>query len=84
MPVLLMGYYNPLLAYGLEAFVTDAKAAGVDGCIIVDLPPEAAGDLLKPLSAAGLSFIPLITPTTEPKRIPLLAGIGSSFVGWQE
>src|SRR5208283_3628725 len=63
-PIVLMGYYNPVYVYGVEAFLRDAKAAGVDGLIIVDLPPEEDSELCLPALAAGLNFIRLATPTT--------------------
>lgn len=79
-PIVLMGYYNPLLAYGVEKVCADAKAAGVSGFIIVDLPPEEASGTLKHINAHGLSFIPLITPATEQSRIKKLAAIANSFI----
>ncbi|MGH6824012.1 MAG: tryptophan synthase subunit alpha, partial [Methylocella sp.] len=69
-PVVLMGYYNPVYVYGVEAFLRDAKAAGVDGLIVVDLPPEEDGELCLPALAAGLNFIRLATPTTDDARLP--------------
>ena len=79
-PIVLMGYYNPIYSHGSEAFVTDAKAAGVDGLIIVDLPPEADDELCLPALAAGLNFIRLATPTTDDKRLPKVLTNTSGFV----
>lgn len=79
-PVILMGYYNPFYAYGVEAFLTDAKAAGVDGLIIVDLPPEEDVELCLPARAAGLDFIRLATPTTDDERLPAVVKNTSGFV----
>src|SRR4051812_10433887 len=69
-PIVLMGYYNPIYAYGRERFVADAVAAGVDGLIVVDLPPEADDELCLPALAAGLNFIRLAAPTTDERRLP--------------
>src|SRR3954453_11389912 len=69
-PVILMGYYNPIYIYGVERFLADAKAAGVDGMIIVDLPPEEDEELCLPALRAGLAFIRLATPTTDDRRLP--------------
>src|SRR6202163_1730226 len=66
-PIVLMGYYNPIYVYGVEKFLADAKAAGVDGLIVVDLPPEEDAELCLPALKAGLSFIRLATPTTDDK-----------------
>jgi tryptophan synthase alpha subunit len=80
-PVVLMGYYNPILQYGEEHMVRDSVAAGVDGYIIVDLPPEDARlGLLKHIDAAGLAFIPLVAPTTAPERIPSIAAVARGFI----
>lgn len=79
-PILLFGYYNPLLAHGETQVVADAKAAGVDGFLVVDLPPEEAGGLLEPARAAGLDFVPLVAPTSDDKRIALAAEAATSFV----
>ncbi len=65
-----MGYYNPIYIYGVDKFLPDAKAAGVDGLIIVDLPPEEDAELCLPAIKAGLNFIRLATPTTDDKRLP--------------
>src|SRR5690606_31045507 len=69
-PIVLMGYYNPIYSYGPDRFLADAKTAGVDGFIVVDLPPEADDELCLPALAAGLNFIRLATPTTDEKRLP--------------
>ena len=69
-PIILMGYYNPIYVYGIDKFLADAKAAGVDGLIVVDLPPEEDEELCLPACTAGLNFIRLATPTTDDKRLP--------------
>ena len=79
-PVVLMGYYNPVYVYGVEAFLRDAKAAGVDGLIVVDLPPEEDAELCLPALAAGLNFIRLATPTTDDARLPAVLTHTSGFV----
>lgn len=79
-PIVLMGYYNPIYYYGAEAFVRDAKTAGVDGLIIVDLPPEEDDELCLPALAGGLNFIRLATPTTDDKRLPQVLNNTSGFV----
>lgn len=79
-PIVLMGYYNPVYIYGVERFLADAKTAGVDGLIIVDLPPEEDSELCIPALAAGLSFIRLATPTTDEKRLPKVLSNTSGFV----
>ena len=79
-PIVLMGYYNPVYIFGVEAFVAAAKAAGVDGLIIVDLPPEEDDELCLPAMAAGLNFIRLTTPTTDDKRLPAVLKNSSGFV----
>lgn len=79
-PIILMGYYNPIHAHGAEAFLTDAKAAGVDGLIVVDLPPEEDDELCIPAAKAGLHFIRLATPTTDDARLPAVAKNTSGFV----
>jgi tryptophan synthase alpha chain len=79
-PVILMGYYNPIYSYGVDAFLTDAKAAGVDGLIIVDLPPEEDRELCLPALAAGVNFIRLATPTTDDKRLPKVMQNTAGFV----
>ena len=79
-PVVLMGYYNPIYVYGVEKFLVDAKAAGVDGLIVVDLPPEEDDELCLPAMKAGLNFIRLATPTTDDKRAPAVFKNTSGFV----
>jgi len=79
-PVILMGYYNPIYIYGVEKFLKDAIAAGVDGLIVVDLPPEEDNELCIPALKAGLSFIRLATPTTDDKRLPTVLKNTSGFV----
>jgi tryptophan synthase alpha chain len=79
-PIVLMGYYNPILSYGVELFLADAVAAGVDGLIIVDLPPEEDEELCIPALAAGLNFIRLTTPTTDDARLPAVLRNTSGFV----
>ncbi len=79
-PLVLMGYYNPIFAYGVERFIADAKEAGVDGLIIVDLPPEHNDELCEPAQAAGLDFIRLTTPTTDDQRLPTVLNGSSGFV----
>ena len=79
-PIILMGYYNPFYAYGVDAFLKDASTAGVDGLIIVDLPPEEDAELCLPARAAGLDFIRLATPTTDDARLPDVVKNTSGFV----
>jgi tryptophan synthase alpha chain len=79
-PLVLMGYYNPIYIYGVDKFLVDAKAAGVDGLIIVDLPPEEDTELCVPALKAGLNFIRLATPTTDDKRLPAVLANTSGFV----
>jgi tryptophan synthase alpha chain len=79
-PLVLMGYYNPIYIYGVEKFLADAKSAGVDGLIIVDLPPEEDVELCLPALKAGLNFIRLATPTTDDKRLPAVLANTSGFV----
>jgi tryptophan synthase alpha chain len=79
-PLVLMGYYNPIYIYGVDKFLVDAKAAGVDGLIIVDLPPEEDEELCLPAMKAGLNFIRLATPTTDDKRLPAVLANTSGFV----
>ena len=79
-PIVLMGYYNPIYIYGKDRFLADAKAAGVDGLIIVDLPPEEDEELCLPALKAGLNFIRLATPTTDEKRLPAVLKNTSGFV----
>ena len=79
-PILLMGYYNPIYIYGVDKFIADAKGAGVDGFIVVDLPPEEDEELCLPTLKAGLNFIRLATPTTDEKRLPVVLNNTSGFV----
>jgi tryptophan synthase alpha chain len=79
-PIVLMGYYNPVYIYGVERFLKDAKAAGVDGLIVVDLPPEEDNELCLPALKAGIAFIRLATPTTDDKRLPAVLSNTSGFV----
>ena len=79
-PIVLMGYYNPIYARGVDLFLTQAKEAGIDGLIVVDLPPEEDGELCLPAQAAGLNFIRLATPTTDAKRLPKVLQNTSGFV----
>jgi len=79
-PLVLMGYYNPIYSRGVERFLADAQAAGVDGLIVVDLPPEEDAELCLPAQAAGLNFIRLATPTTDDRRLPTVLQNTSGFV----
>jgi len=79
-PIILMGYFNPIFIYGVDRFLKDAKAAGIDGLIVVDCPPEEDDELCKPTLAAGLNFIRLATPTTDEKRLPKVLQNTSGFV----
>ena len=79
-PIVLMGYYNPIYIHGVDAFIRDALAAGVDGLIVVDLPPEEDSELCIPALRAGLNFIRLATPTTDEKRLPTVLRNTSGFV----
>jgi tryptophan synthase alpha chain len=79
-PIVLMGYYNPIYVYGVDRFLEDAKKAGVDGLIVVDLPPEEDAELCVPALKAGLNFIRLATPTTDDKRLPTVLTNTSGFV----
>jgi tryptophan synthase alpha chain len=79
-PIVLMGYYNPIYVYGVDRFLADAKSAGVDGLIVVDLPPEEDEELCLPALKAGLNFIRLATPTTDGKRLPAVLANTSGFV----
>src|ERR1043166_4481781 len=78
-PIVLMGYYNPIYTYGVPRFLADAKSAGVDGLIVVDLPPEEDEELCLPALKAGLNFIRLATPTTDDKRLPAVLANTSGF-----
>lgn len=79
-PIILMGYYNPIYRYGVARFISDALAAGVDGLIVVDLPPEEDSELCLPALKAGLNFIRLATPTTDDARLPAVLNNTSGFV----
>jgi tryptophan synthase alpha chain len=79
-PIVLMGYYNPIYSRGVETFLKEAKEAGIDGLIVVDLPPEEDAELCLPAQAAGLNFIRLATPTTDDKRLPRVLQNTSGFV----
>jgi tryptophan synthase alpha chain len=79
-PYVLMGYYNPIYRYGAEAFAHDAVAAGVDGLIIVDLPPEEEAELADPATAAGLDLVRLATPTSDEQRLPAIVERASGFI----
>lgn len=79
-PIVLMGYYNPIYSMGVDVFLTAAKAAGIDGLIVVDLPPEEDSELCIPAQAAGLNFIRLATPTTDDARMPRVVQNTSGFV----
>ncbi len=79
-PLILMGYYNPIYVYPKERFLADARAAGVDGLIVVDVPPEADDELCLPAMAEGIAFIRLATPTTDAKRLPAVLANTSGFV----
>jgi len=79
-PIVLMGYYNPIYVYGVDQFLADAGAAGIDGLIVVDLPPEEDDELCVPALRAGLNFIRLATPTTDDKRLPAVLANTSGFV----
>jgi tryptophan synthase alpha chain len=79
-PIVLMGYYNPIYIYGVDKFLADSKSAGVDGLIVVDLPPEEDAELCLPALKAGLNFIRLATPTTDDQRLPAVLANTSGFV----
>ena len=79
-PIVLMGYYNPIYVYGVEKFLAAAKEAGVDGLIVVDLPPEEDAELCEPAKKHGLNFIRLVTPTTDAKRLPAVLKNASGFL----
>ena len=79
-PIVLMGYYNPIYSKGVDTFLEAAKTAGVDGLIVVDLPPEEDAELCLPAQAAGMNFIRLATPTTDDKRLPRVVQNTSGFV----
>ncbi len=79
-PIVLMGYFNPILAFGPERFAAEARAAGIDGCIVVDLPPEEAAELAPALGAHGLHLVRLATPTTNAARLPAVLDGASGFL----
>ena len=79
-PIVLMGYYNPIHIYGVDSFAEDAANAGVDGLIIVDVPPEEDPELREPAARAGIDFIRLTTPTSDDERLPVLMRAASGFV----
>jgi tryptophan synthase alpha chain len=79
-PIIMMGYYNPIYIYGVDRFLADAKASGIDGLIVVDLPPEMDEELCLPAVKAGINFIRLATPTTDDKRLPKVLENTSGFV----
>jgi tryptophan synthase alpha chain len=79
-PIVIMGYYNPIYSYGVEKFLIDAKSSGIDGLIVVDLPPEEDEELCIPAQAAGINFIRLATPTTDENRLPKVLQNTSGFV----
>jgi tryptophan synthase alpha chain len=79
-PIVLMGYFNPIFAYGAERFATDAVAAGVDGLLVVDLPPEEAAELKEATDKAGLDLIFLLTPTSDHSRVEAVSRLGSGFI----
>ncbi|WP_444668160.1 tryptophan synthase subunit alpha [Cereibacter changlensis] len=79
-PIVMMGYYNPIYSRGVERFLADAAEAGIDGLIVVDLPPEEDSELCLPAQAAGINFIRLATPTTDAKRLPKVLQNTSGFV----
>ena len=79
-PIVMMGYYNPIYSRGVDRFLAEAKEAGIDGLIVVDLPPEEDDELCLPAQAAGLNFIRLATPTTDDRRLPKVLGNTSGFL----
>ncbi|MFD2184606.1 tryptophan synthase subunit alpha [Rhodoplanes azumiensis] len=79
-PIVLMGYFNPIYVHGVERFLTEAKAAGVDGLIVVDLPPEEDDELCVPAVKAGINFVRLLTPTTDAARMPAVLANTSGFL----
>lgn len=79
-PALFMGYYNPILAYGLERYVADSAEAGIDGFIVPDLPPEEAADIEQVANTAGLALVHLLAPTSNPRRIAAVAGRAQGFI----
>src|SRR5690606_30927645 len=79
-PIVLFGYYNPILAYGEEKLVRAARAAGVDALLVVDLPPEECASLREPANREGIAFVPLLAPTSSEARITLAASVADSFI----
>jgi tryptophan synthase alpha chain len=79
-PILLMGYYNPVFVFGLERFCSEAAAAGVDGVLLVDLPPEEAGEFIKHSRRSNIDFISLLTPTSDDSRMAIIKKTGSGFI----
>jgi tryptophan synthase alpha chain len=79
-PIVLFGYYNPILAYGEAALCRDARAAGIDGLLVVDLPPEECASLRTPANAEGLALVPLLAPTSSEARIALAASVADAFI----
>ena len=79
-PLVLMGYYNPIFRYGVERFARDAAAAGVDGLLLVDLPPEEVGEISAPMQAAGIAMITLLAPTTPSERMKRLAAAAEGYL----
>jgi len=79
-PIVLFGYYNPILRFGEERLVREANAAGIDGLLVVDLPPELAAPLLAPMQAEGMDFVPLVAPTSTPERVERAASVAGSFL----
>ena len=79
-PIVLMGYYNPIYSRGVDTFLSDAKEAGIDGLIVVDLPPEEDAELCLPAKEVGINFIRLATPTTDAARLPTVIGNSSGFL----
>ena len=79
-PIVLFGYYNPILAYGEEALCRDAHAVGIDALLVVDLPPEESASLRVPALREGLAFVPLVAPTSSPKRVALAAEVADAFI----
>jgi tryptophan synthase alpha chain len=79
-PIVLMGYYNPIYRYGAQAFARDAVSAGIDGVIVVDLPPEEDAELTEPARAAGLDFVRLATPTSDDRRLPSIVERAAGFI----
>jgi tryptophan synthase alpha chain len=79
-PIVLFGYYNPILAYGEEALCRDARSAGIDALLVVDLPPEEIASLLEPARREGLALVPLVAPTSSPPRVELAAKVADAFI----